>query len=201
MISSRRNYICNFRAPDAKHFQVWRQFKQAAKDRGLTTCYVILALCEAWLKGIQGIGEACQVVTQTQVINLQQQNTFVYGIEKPRREPLVLNCARKEYSRTITSRAWQAYITDRTRELERSISYRDFPELEHDFFRKCIMNLKKRGKIVPVLPRTNPRYYVLSENAHKYQNVAENNGVKPRFTQNPTEEMDKSLGQGDSKGA
>lgn len=182
MADSRPNYICNFRAPDAEHYQIWQDFKKSAQDRGLDVCYVTLTLCEAWLKGVEGSKEVSQVVSPTRIINLQQQNTFVYGVEKPRREPTRLNCAKTQYSRTISSSMAEAYVMEKARDLNRSFSFLDFRELKHDSFRKIVTRLKKRGKIIALPQRTNPRFYVLSERLADYPNVSENNTVKPLFS-------------------
>ena len=177
-----RNYICNFRAPDLEHYQTWLDFKEAVRSRGLDICYITLSLCQAWLKSIEEGTAICQITTPTQVINLQQQNTFVYSVQKPRREPLPSFCTKREYPRTLRSRALQAYITEKARDMQQSFSFRDFPELGHDLFRKCILKLKKRKKILPLPPRTNPRFYILCEWIPHYPTVSQNNRVKPRFT-------------------
>lgn len=152
------------------------------QTRGLDICYVTLSLCQAWLIGLKEATATCQIVTPQQVINLQQQNTFVYSVQKPRREPPELICARNKYTSTISSLAFQAYVMEKARELHRSFSFRDFPELGHDFFRKCVLRLKNRRKVLPLQPRTNPRYYILTEWKSEYPCVNENNGVKPKFT-------------------
>ena len=182
MISRRRNYICNFRAPDLEHYQTWLDFKEAARSRGLDICYLTLTLCQAWLKALEGTTATYQIATPTQVINLQQQNTFVYSVQKPRREPPELICSRKEYTRTLRSLLFQAYVMEKARDLQRSFSFRDFPELGHDLFRKCIFKLKNREKILPLQPRTNPRFYILAEWIPNYPTMFENTIVKPRFT-------------------
>lgn len=186
MILSRQNYICNFRAPDLEHYQVWSDFKEAVRGQGLDICFVTLALCQAWLKGLEGATEISQIAAPIQVINLQQQNTFVYRVHKPRREPLELICSQKVSSRAITSRLFQAYIMEEARDLQHSFCFRDFPELEHSLFRKCILKLKNREKILPLQPRTNPRFYILREWLPFYPTMKENNGVKPRFTSSST---------------
>jgi len=178
----RQNFICNFRAPDLTHFQIWLDFKEAVRNRGLDICFVTLTLCQAWLKGIKEVTATCQIATPLQVINLQQQNTFVYSVRKPRREPPELICSRKKYAGTITSMAFQAYIIDKASDLQRSFSFRDFLELRHSLFRKCVLKLKERGKILPLQPRTNPRFYILREWLPDYPTMKENNRVKPRFT-------------------
>jgi len=187
MVSDPRpNLICNFRAPDMARFQVWKDYKKWAADHGLDVCNLTLSLIDSFLKSVQTAqyngghadGSTVTVATPTQVINIQQQNTFLYSVEKPRREPLVLNCARPLLSRTITSRAWCAYVMEKARDLNRSFSYRDFFEIGHN----CVLRLRKEGKIVPLPLRTNPRFYVLSERLADYSNVSENTRVKPMFT-------------------
>lgn len=185
-IYGRRNLICNFRAPDMEHFQIWLDFKDAVQSRGLDICYTTLALCQAWLESLREATATGQTTMSTQVINLQQQNTFVYSVQKPRREPLDLNCSRKQYRRTLRSRLYQAYVMEKARDLHQSFSFRDFPELGHNLFRKCVLKLKKRGKILHLQPRTNPRFYVLKEWIHNYPTMKENNRVKPRFTGDST---------------
>jgi len=58
---------------------------------------------------------------------------------------------------------------EKVRDLNRSFSYRDFLELEHNSFRKIVLRLKKKGKIIALPQRTNPRYYVLAERLKDYQ--------------------------------
>lgn len=186
VITCRPNYICNFRAPDLEHHQIWLDFKETVRSRGLDICYVTLSLCQAWVIGVKETSAICQIATPTQVINLQQQNTFVYSVQKPRREPPELICSRKKYSSTLTSLAFQAYVTEKARDLQRSFSFRDFLELGHNFFRKCILRLKNRGKILPLEPRSNPRFYILREWKSRYPTMKENNRVKPRFTRDST---------------
>jgi len=182
-VEPRPNYICNFRAPDVARFQVWKDYKKWAADHGLDVCNLTLSLVDSFLKGVKGVeNNDPQIVTPHQVINLQQNNTFLYSVEKPRREPLVLNCAKKEYSRTITSAAWESYVTEKARDLNRSFCFRDFLEIGHESFRKIILRLRKKGKVIALPQRTNPRFYVLSEWFADYPTVHENTRIKPRFT-------------------
>lgn len=190
-----KNLICNFRAPDMARYQTWKDYKKWAQDNGLDICHLTLSLIDSFLKSVQGAqaatsqynggladGSTLSLVTPTKVINIQQNNTFLYSVPKPRREPLALNCARPLLSRTITSRAWCAYVMEKARDLNRSFSYRDFFEIGHDLFRKCVLRLRKEGKIIALPQRTNPRFYVLSERLADYPNVSENIRVKQMFT-------------------
>jgi len=170
----RQNLICNFRAPDQDAFLIWQQFKQWAVDHGLDVCYLTLSLCQGFLKSVHNVDEPTLIPTGTKIIQIQQANTFVYGVEKPRREPVNLNCSQAAFSRTITRAAWESYIVEKGRDLERSFSYRDFMEIGHSTFRKSIVRLRKNRKIKALEPRTNPRFYAVI--------VSENNRVKPRFT-------------------
>lgn len=178
----RQNLICNFRAPDQQHFQVWKDFKTTVRSQGLDVCFMVLNLCQGWLKSLESANATHQTVTPTQIINLQQQNTFVYSVQIPKRKPFEIICSHKASIRTLWSLAFQAYVTEKARDIERSFCYRDFAELGHDFFRKCALKLKNRGKILPLRPRTSPRFYILKDWASSYPTMNENNEVKPRFT-------------------
>lgn len=122
------------------------------------------------------------LATGTQIYNINQQNTFAYEPGKPRRQPLSLNCAKRQYSRTISSSAAEAYVMEKARDFNRSFSFRDFLELRHDSFRKIVSRLKKKGKIIPLPQRTNPRFFILAERLPDYPTVTENTTVKPGFT-------------------
>lgn len=197
--SQRVNWICNFRAPNKEQHNLWLKFKEETSKRGLTNCFVVLSLCKAWMTALEGSEEAAKIVTTTQIINIQMQNSFVYNTQKPRRNP-PLSCAKQGVSRTITSRAWQAYILEEARELDQSFSFKDFAELGHDFFRKCVLELRKRNKILALEPRSNPRFYILREWLPRYPTMFNNNIVKPKFTPElilfKQHEQAKPLGEG-----
>lgn len=171
-----KNLICNFRAPDVEHYELWQHFKEWCKDNGLDICRVTLDNVAAFMKsvegfsGLKGVSNPKQLTTaKGQVIIIQQQNSFVYSVEKPRREPIFMNWAKPKFARTISSIAAEAYVMEKARHLNRSFSYRDFLELEHNSFRKIVLRLKKKGKIIALPQRTNPRYYVLAERLKNYQ--------------------------------
>lgn len=82
---------------------------------------------------------------------------------------------------TICSKAFQAYIMEKARELDISFSFKDFPEINHDLFRKLILELKRRRKILALKPRTNPQFFILTKWSARYPTMTENNAVKPRF--------------------
>ena len=112
------------------------------------------------MKGIEG---AESVKGSTQVVNIQQNNQFLYQIPKPRREPYSLTCVKGEFQRTFSSILFETYVLHKAEGLGREFSYRDFLELKHDAFRRIVLRLKRRGLIVANPLRTVPRFYYLSE--------------------------------------
>jgi hypothetical protein len=160
-----KNLICNFRAPNLQQFQRWKAYVQWAKDNGMDVCHLTLSLTDAFMKGIEG---AAQVRTGKQVINIQQNNVFQYQVSKPRREPYDLSCVRKEFQKTFSSVLFEAYVLNKASDLTREFSYRDFLELKHDAFRRIILRLRRKGKIVANPQRTVPRFYFLAERINEY---------------------------------
>jgi hypothetical protein len=160
-----KNLICNFRAPNMQQFQRWKTYVQWAKDNGMDVCHLTLSLTDSFMKGIEG---AAQVRNGRQVVNIQQNNVFQYQVSKPRREPYNLSCVRKEFQKTISSALFEAYVLNKARDLTREFSYRDFLELKHDAFRRIILRLRRKGKIVANPQRTVPRFYFLAERLSEY---------------------------------
>ena len=160
-----KNLICNFRAPSLQQFQRWKAYVQWAKDNGMDVCHLTLSLTDSFMKGIEG---ASQVRNGQQVVNIQQNNVFQYQVSKPRREPYSLSCVRKEFQKTISSVLFEAYVLNKARDLTREFSYRDFLELKHDAFRRIILRLRRKGKIVANPQRTVPRFYFLAERISEY---------------------------------
>ena len=160
-----KNFICNFRAPNLQEYQRWKAYVQWAKDNSQDVCHLTFGLIDAFM---EGTGSAGQVRTEKQVINIQQNNVFQYQVSKPRREPYDLSCVRKEFKKTISSALFEAYVLNKARDLTREFSYRDFLELKHDAFRRIILRLKRKGKIVANPQRTLPRFYFLSERVNKH---------------------------------
>lgn len=171
----KKNLICNFRAPDKEHYELWQRFKRWCQDHGLDVCRVTLGQVDAFMAAVEaevktpGSTKKQLATALGQIIDIEQTNTFIYSVEKPRRVPIALDCAKPEFSRTVTSRAAEAYVMEKARELGRSFSYRDFLELGHVSFRKIVLRLKKQGKVVPLPQRTNPRFYVLAEQLQEYR--------------------------------
>jgi hypothetical protein len=160
-----KNLICNFRAPNLQKYKRWKAYVQWAKDNGMDVCHVTLSLIDAFMKGTEG---TTQVRTGKQVINIQQNNVFQYQVPKPRREPYDLSCVRKEFQKTFSSVLFEAYILNKASDLTREFSYRDFLELKHDAFRRIILRLRRKGKIVANPQRTVPRFYFLAERINEY---------------------------------
>jgi hypothetical protein len=160
-----KNLICNFRAPSLQKFQRWKAYVQWTKDNGMDVCHLTLSLTDSFMKGIEG---AAQVRNGNQVVNIQQNNVFQYQVSKPRREPYNLSCVRKEFQKTISSALFEAYVLNKARDLTREFSYRDFLELKHDAFRRIILRLRRKGKIVANPQRTVPRFYFLAERLSEY---------------------------------
>ncbi|HII86060.1 TPA: hypothetical protein HA273_05775 [Candidatus Bathyarchaeota archaeon] len=163
--SQSRNLICNFRAPNLEAFLRWKAYVQWAKDNGMDVCHLTLSLTDSFMKGIEG---AAHVRNAEQVVNIQQNNVFQYQVSKPRREPYELSCVRSEFQKTISSVLFEAYVLNKARELTREFSYRDFLELKHDAFRRIVLRLKRKGKIVANPQRTMPRFYFLAERVSDY---------------------------------
>jgi hypothetical protein len=98
-----------------------------------------------------------------QVVNIQQNNVFQYQVSKPRREPYDLSCVKKEYRKTISSVLFEAYVLNKARDLTREFSYMDFLQIKNNAFRRIILRLRRKGKIVANPERTLPRFYFLAE--------------------------------------
>ena len=100
------------------------------------------------------------------IIALEQQNTFVYSVEKPRRQqPDLLFFQDNFRTATMKARMRLSYVLEKARYLHRSgqrtFCFRDFAEIKHSHFRKLIGKLKKSGHLAAMDPRTCPRFYRL----------------------------------------
>jgi hypothetical protein len=143
-----------------EHYQRWKAYVQWAKDNGMDVCHLTLGLIDAYMKGIEG---AAQVRNGMQVVNIQQNNVFQYQVQKPRREPYSLDCVKPEYQRTFSGVLFEAYVLNKAREITREFSYRDFLELRHDAFRRIVLRLRQKGKVIANPQKTHPQFYFLSE--------------------------------------
>lgn len=169
------NLICNFRAPNAVLFKRWKEYVSWCQDNGKDVCHTTIALIDGFLASLeQAKSSQTQIAGTQQIVNVSQSNTFLYEVVKPRREPFYLNCAKDEYQRTISSRMVEAYVMDKARGLKRNFSFLDFAELKHESFRKIILRLKRKGLMIAIPFRSNPRYYCLAERLHEKRNASEN---------------------------
>ena len=155
-----KNLICNFRAPNLDQFMRWKMFVKWAKDNGMDVCHLTLSLTDVFMNGQEC---AAQVRNGHQVVNIVQNNTFQYQVQKPRREPFSLDCVKPEYQRTFSSLLFDAYVLNKAREMTQEFCYRDFLELKHDAFRRIVLRLKQKNKIIANPQRTHPRFYFLTE--------------------------------------
>jgi hypothetical protein len=112
---------------------------------------------------MKGNEAAALVNSGKQVINIQQNNVFQYQVQKPRREPYSLDCVKPEFQRTFSSVLFEAYVLNRAREITREFSYRDFLELKHDAFRRIVLRLRRKGKVIANPQKTHPQFYFLKE--------------------------------------
>lgn len=71
----------------------------------------------------------------------------------PRRQPYNLSCVKNEYQKTIGSVLLEAYVLNKAKDLTLKFSYRDFLEIKHDAFRRIILRLRLKGKIVAIFPQ------------------------------------------------
>jgi hypothetical protein len=158
--SQKQNLICNFRAPSEKEFLEWQEYKEYVKNQGLDICRVTIGLTNAFMAGIKG---AINLQGKEQVVNIQMNNQFLYQVKHPHRQPYSLNCVKPEFRRTFSSVLFEAYVLNKAREINREFSFRDFLELKHDAFRRIVIRLKRKGKIIANPERTIPRFYYLTE--------------------------------------
>ena len=158
-----KNLICNVRAPTIEEYLERKAFVQEVKNDGLDTCRVLLGFERAYLEARRRVKGVVQFRLPQQVINVQQNNVFIYQVMKSRREPFSLNCVKSEFQRTFSSILFEAYVLQRARGLNREFSFRDFLELKHDAFRQIVLRLKRKGKIIANPQRTIPRFYILAE--------------------------------------
>lgn len=91
-----------------------------------------------------------------------------HQVSKRRQEPYDLSCVRREFQKTIRSVLFEAYVLNKARELTLEFNYRDFLELKHDSFRRIVLRLRRKGKVVPNTQRTVPQFYFLAERITEY---------------------------------
>jgi hypothetical protein len=105
-----KNLMCTFRAPTPEEYLEHRAFCKKVKEDGLDICRVLLGFERAYLEAKKGAKEAIKLQSSQQVVNIYQNNQFVYQVSKPRREPYSLDCVKPEFRRTIGSIFYEAYI-------------------------------------------------------------------------------------------
>ena len=169
---SKCNFLCNFRAQTLKDYKVWEWFKEDCKKRGLSICRPVIAFIQSYKKFIEGIEaikeERSEIINAFPLlIQIKQQNTFVWTVEKPRRLPNMKTLSR--YTRntfgTTTTPYIDSYILEKARYLWRkgqhTWCFKDFRELRHSTFRKAIVRLTKADEIEHIEPRSCPRFYCI----------------------------------------
>lgn len=168
---TKRNLICNFRAQTEQDWEDWKWFVQWCKQSGITTCKPLIAFIRSFRRSMEGLIEGLEKKGKREILNafpliiaLDQQNTFVYSIEKPRRQKPDLLFFRNNFrTATIPLRMRLSYVLEKARYYhkcgQRTFCFRDFAEIKHSHFRKIILRLKRNGDIIPLEPRTCPRFY------------------------------------------
>jgi len=99
------------------------------------------------------------------IVQLKQQNTFVYSAITPRRQPKP-NSYFKNYFVTFGSRGMaEAYVLQKARDLhkqgQRSFCFRDFHEIKPNSFKQIVFRLRNKGELTTMKPRTRPQFYTL----------------------------------------
>lgn len=151
----------------------WKDYVKTVKDMGLDVCRVTLQLTRAFKQGVKEANRAVQIQGSQQVINVQMTNHFNYVVQKPRREPYDLSCVKPEFRKTFSSLLYEAYVLEKARELKRPFCFRDFLELKHDAFRRIVLRLTRKGKIVKFPSRCCPQFYMLAEWLNENQRTTE----------------------------
>lgn len=164
-----KQQICNFRAQTADDWQDWKWFVDYCRTHGITTCRPLIAFIRAFRTGMEGLARAKPEVFNAfpVIVQLKQQNTFVYSVEKPRRTPDLSSYLRNNFVTATTGRRMaEAYVLEKAQWLftrgQKTFCFRDYMELKHGTFRKLVLSLKKRDELIPLDPRTCPRFYMLS---------------------------------------
>jgi len=160
-----QNLLCNFRAQTLDDWKDWLWFKSQCKDQGLTICRPLVAFIRSYRKFVEGIDTPEVVNAFPVVVQLKQQNTFVYSEVKPRRRPSLESYIKNIFV-TATSKAMaDAYVLQKAQQLylegQRTFCFKNFSELRHGRFRKIIQRLKQKNELVAMEPRTCPRFYTL----------------------------------------
>ena len=170
-MKEKQNLICNFRAQNDSDWDAWCWFKDYCSKNGITICRPLLAFVQTFRKSIEGLDqgkmERPELINAFPVlIQLKQQNTFIYTMEKPRRSPTQTAFGHKYGTATICY--LDAYIENKARWLwnEKGLKhfmFKDFGEIKHATFRKAVSRMRKAGLLQATRPRSNPRTYFLTD--------------------------------------
>lgn len=150
------------RARTKEQHQTLIRYKWWCEDNGLGICHLMISHAQA---DMAGLDEAKRLKKAgPTVINLQQQNTFVSQIERPRRspDPGLQNKEKRDISGTTYRAAFESYVLLKALHMHQSFMFRDFLEISPNHFRKIILRLKKKDLISPTEPRSCPRTYSLT---------------------------------------
>lgn len=99
------------------------------------------------------------------MIILNQQNTFVSQVERPRREAMPLSSSRGGHPGTTTSMSrslLEDHILLGALRMHRTFCFLDFPGMEPNQFKKAVLRLRRRGLITAKEPRSCPRFYQIT---------------------------------------
>ena len=150
------------RARSREQHQALLRYKYFCEDNGLDICHLIICHAQSDIAAsdkIQPIKKA-----EATIINLQQQNTFISQVVRPRRvaDPGLLSMAKRDISGTTYRLAFESLVILKALQMQHSLCFRDFPEIRHNHFKKVILRLKRKGLVAPIEPRTCPRFYRLT---------------------------------------
>ena len=165
--------ICNFRAQTLDDWKDWRWFVDWCSKRGLTTCRPLIAFIRSFRRSMEGLEKGLTEKGKRELLNafpliiaLEQQNTFVYSVEKFRRTPKPELFLKDTFrTGTIRTRMALSYVLEKARYMyrngQRTFCFRDFAEIKHGHFRKLVAKLIKSNELLAVDPRSCPRFYML----------------------------------------
>ena len=137
------------------------RLKWAAKDRGTSICRVYGMFARAFMQSVDGIREQDpELLFGQNMILINQNNSFLYTPEYSRRLPEGISDISKGISsNTVYRLAIDSYILLKSLEMHHPFCFRDFLELGYNTFKNAVLRLKRKGKITPWGPRSNPRFY------------------------------------------
>jgi hypothetical protein len=149
------------RARSLEEHQGLLRLKWWCEDNETSTCRMIIAQAQ----GLLGAVDAVRPLKKDgpMVVNIQQQNTFVHQVERPRRLDSSFDSISKGALSGTTRRiALDSLVILKALQMRQSFCFTDFPELSPNCFRKVVLRLNHREFVGPVEPRTCPRFYKLT---------------------------------------